>query len=90
LLEELGLSVPLVCKTDSSAALQSSEKVGLLHVKHLSLRMHFLKEVVRAGLVSIVKVASVANLADSWTKPVPVEVLRRLLEQPSWRLLSSS
>ena len=39
LLSELNLKTRLVVRTDSSAAKQSIEKVGLLHVKHMSMRM---------------------------------------------------
>ena len=44
LLKEFGIQVRLIIKTDSLAAKQSVEKVGLLHVKHMSMRMMFLKD----------------------------------------------
>jgi len=88
MLEELGMKVQLRMKCDSSAAKQSAEKIGLLRVKHLALGMHYLKEVVAAGLVSIDKVESSKNLADLWTKPVSATVLRNGLLQMPFRCLS--
>ena len=57
-MSELGLVVGLVLKTDSSAGKQAAEKVGSLKQEHMQLRYHFLKDLVRAGLVVMEKVAT--------------------------------
>jgi len=88
MLEELNVKVQLRMKCDSLAAKQSAEKVGLLRVKHLALRMHYLKEVVAAGLVIIDKVESSRNLADLWTKPVNASTLRDGLARMPFRCFS--
>jgi hypothetical protein len=68
LLSEFNIPVSLEIKTDSQAAKQSVEKVGLLHVKHMAMRMLFLKDLQRAGVITIVKIAGASNPADMFTK----------------------
>ena len=78
-LAEIGYEVTIALYSDSSTARQSAEKVGLLHVKHLSLKMHFLKEAVQAGLAKIYRVKGTENPADMWTKAVPVSIVTKCL-----------
>ena len=73
LLSELNLKKRLVVRTDSSAAKRSIEKVGLLHVKHMSMRMLFLKDLQKEGHIEIEKVLGTEieeNPADLFTKPL--------------------
>ena len=85
LLEELGVKTKIELRTDSSAAKGSCERVGLLHLKHMELRQLFLKDLVKSGLIEIVKIPTTLNVADMLTKPVTMEVLARCLAQaPSW------
>ena len=51
LLEEFNIPTKVIVRTDSMAAKQSVEKVGLLHVKHMAMRMLFLKDLQRAGVI---------------------------------------
>ncbi len=60
LLTEMNLMTKLIVNTDSAAAKQSVEKVRLLHVKLMSLRMLCLKDLQRAGCIEVVK--------NTWTR----------------------
>ncbi len=70
LLDEFNIPTRVIVKTDSMAAKQSVEKVGLLHVKHMAVRMLFLKDLQRAGVIAIEKIAGSMNPADMFTKPL--------------------
>ncbi len=70
MLSELSLKTRLVERTDNSAAKQSIEKVGLLHVKHMSMRTLFLKDLQKEGHIEIEKVLGTGNPADLFTKPL--------------------
>ena len=70
LLEEFNIPTKVIVRTDSMAAKQSVEKVGLLHVKHMAMRMLFLKDLQRAGVIVIEKIAGSMNPADMFTKPL--------------------
>ena len=70
LLKEAGVPTKLVVRSDSLAAKQSVEKVGLLHVKHKSMRMMFLKDLQRAGCIEIEKILGTESPADMFTKPL--------------------
>ncbi len=77
----------LIVKTDSAAAKQSVEKVGLLHVKHMSMRMLFLKDLQKAGCIEVVKVLGTENPADMFTKPLMADQFqqcRQRLPGISW------
>ena len=80
LLNEASIATKLIVRSDSLAAKQSVEKVGLLHVKHMSMRMMFLKDLQRAGCIEIEKVLGTENPADMFTKPL-IEVVDRGLVQ---------
>ncbi len=56
--------------SDSTAAKQSVEKVGLLHVKHMAMRMLLLNDLQRAGVIVIERIAGSMNPADMLTKPL--------------------
>ena len=43
-------------------------------LKHVQIRTYFAREQVKAGLVSVVKVASVDNVADIFTKPLGAQL----------------
>ena len=46
--------------------------------KHVELKMHFLRDLVRSGKVEVRKVPSEDNVADLLTKYVDASALRRL------------
>ncbi len=55
MLTEINVKTRLIVKTDSAAVKQSVENVGLLHEKHMNMRMLFLKDLQKTGCVEIVK-----------------------------------
>jgi hypothetical protein len=77
--KELGVSLSIVLETDSMIAFSGCQRRGVLHVKHMALRLLFLKELVERGLVQIARVASEDNTADWLTKPVGPAVHARCL-----------
>ena len=87
-LEELGFPTQLEAWTDSSAAKQTAEKVGTLHMKHLQLKELFVKDMIAAGLLTVHKERTSENPVDCLTKSVPGDVLRRcILSTKLWRVL---
>ncbi len=70
MLAEVNIQTKLIVRTDSLAAKQSVEKVGLLHVKHMSMRMMFLKDLQRSGSIEVEKILGTENPADMFTKPL--------------------
>ena len=87
LLEELGYKVGLRLRTDNNAARQAAEKVGSMRQKHMAIRMHFLKEMVKSGLVVVERVSSLDNFTDLLTKPVSRDrVLHCLRAGGCWNL----
>ena len=76
---ELGSELKIAMQTDSMSALNSAQRRGVLHVKHMALRLLFLKELVEKGSISITRVESQKNAADWLTKPVSLTVFLRCL-----------
>ncbi len=70
MLTEIGIKTKLIVRTDSLAAKQPVEKVGLLHVKHMSMRMMFLKDLQRSGCIEVEKILGISSPADMFTKPL--------------------
>ena len=63
---------------------------GFHRSKHIDVRFHFLRELVRLGQVTIHSVASAEQRADILTKPLGREAFRRhrdFLMNISWRCL---
>ena len=70
LLKEWGCQTQLIIHTDSNAAKQSVERLGVQRVKHLQLKDLFLEQLAHAGLVTIKKIPMCENVADLLTKPL--------------------
>ena len=77
---ELGAEVSLRVETDSAAAKMSAEKTGALHMKHMQLRMYFLKSLVEQKLIAIDKVSTLHNAVDVLTKIVGEQQLSNCLQ----------
>ena len=76
---ELGSEHKIVMQTDSMSALNSAQRRGVLHVKHMALRLLFLKELVEKGAISIMRVEPQKSAADWLTKPVSLTDFLRCL-----------
>ena len=88
MLREAMIITKLIVRTDSSAAKQSVEKVGLLHVKHMAMRMLFLKDLQREGQIEVQRVAGTQNPADMFTKPLTADAFqkcRNMLVGVEWK-----
>ncbi len=55
LLKEVVIPMKWVVRTDSLVAKQSVEKVRLLHMKHMSMRVMFMMDLQHAGYIEIEK-----------------------------------
>ncbi|GKF01771.1 hypothetical protein Tco_0028694 [Tanacetum coccineum] len=65
--------VPILCDTKGPIDL-SKNPVQHSRTKHIEIRHHFLRDNVQKGNISIEKVASEDNIADTFTKPLKREV----------------
>ena len=64
---------------DNSAARQILMRAGVGRVRHLSVKILWLQQQVERKMVSVVAVASSANVADLGTKRLPCHTMRRLM-----------
>jgi hypothetical protein len=65
------------CLEDNAACVSLSNSESLGRAKHIAVRFHFVKELVKAGEIEVTSIASRDMVADSLTKPV---VKRRVVE----------
>ena len=82
LVTELGLeqeSVTVNC--DSSSAIQLSKNPKYHErTKHVDVRMHFIREEIRNGVINVIKIPTEVNPADMLTKPLPTVKFRNSLD----------
>ncbi|KAH9733862.1 Integrase catalytic domain-containing protein [Citrus sinensis] len=82
LVTELGLeqeSVTVNC--DSSSAIQLSKNPKYHErTKHVDVRMHFIREEIRSGVINVIKIPTEVNPADMLTKPLPTVKFRNSLD----------
>ena len=71
LMSDLGVALPVVAWTDSSAALGIASRSGLGKLRHLETHTLWLQEKVRARAITVRKVRGEANFADLFTKHLP-------------------
>jgi hypothetical protein len=89
---EVELPIKLYCDNKSAAALFASLKTSS-RVKHINMRINFIREMISTGIIAIHFVPTAYNVADILTKPLAVEqfeFLRGILMlghggvEPSW------
>ncbi|CAE8585279.1 unnamed protein product, partial [Polarella glacialis] len=78
LLKEMRRDLP-IC-TDSSAAKASAERHGVQSMKHMQIRLMFLKNLVKEGIVQMQKVKTEENPADMLTKALGQDKLQHCLQ----------
>ncbi|GJV04566.1 retrovirus-related pol polyprotein from transposon TNT 1-94 [Tanacetum coccineum] len=85
LLEELGIeSNTLAVNCDNQGAIHLSRNhVFHERTKHINVRYHFIREVLEAKMVKVLKVGTEHNVADALTKVVPGLKLQHCLELPN-------
>ena len=77
---EIEFTLPGVIKGDNRGAIaltKNTKDHG--KVKHIDMRHHYIRELLKAGNISIEQVSSADNLADLFTKPLPRDHHHRLL-----------
>ncbi len=65
----------------SSAAIGIVRRIGLGKLRHIEVQGLWLQEVVRKGIIRIVRVAGELNDADLGTKPLHREAIERILHR---------
>jgi hypothetical protein len=79
---DMGTKTPKVhCKAfeDNSGALKMARTPKMRpRTKHLNIKYHHFREAVEQGLVTIHAVRTMDQLADIFTKPLPLEMLKGL------------
>ncbi|GJV45102.1 retrovirus-related pol polyprotein from transposon TNT 1-94 [Tanacetum coccineum] len=82
LLEELGVELNSVAvNCDNQGAIHLSQNhVFHKRTKHINVRYHFIREVLEAKTVEVLKVGTEHNAADALTKVVPGQKLQHCLE----------
>nr|GFC92637.1 retrovirus-related Pol polyprotein from transposon TNT 1-94 [Tanacetum cinerariifolium] len=74
---------------DSKAAIAiSCNPVQHSHTKHIDVRYHFIKEKVEKGIVKLFFVGTEYQLADLFTKALPVERFKYLVRRIGMRCLT--
>ena len=81
-LAEVGVkySSPGLLKADNRGAIALTKNTkDHSKVKHIDIRHHYIRELLRSGVIAIEQVPSEDNLADLFTKPIPHDQHHRLL-----------
>ncbi|GKA26015.1 hypothetical protein Tco_0712124 [Tanacetum coccineum] len=79
--------IPLYCDNKSVIAL-CCNNVQHSRAKHINVRYHFIKEQVENGIVELYFVRTEYQLADIFTKPLPIERFNFLIEKLGMRSMS--
>ena len=77
---EVKYSIPGLISGDSRGAIaltKNTKDHG--KVKHIDIRHHYIRELLKSGIITIEQVSSSDNLADLFTKPLPRDLHHRLL-----------
>ena len=78
ILQELGETVEIEVKCDSSAARAMANRVGLVRTKHVDVKYLWVQQVLQHRLARVAPVSSNENLSDIGTKRVPGDRLQEL------------
>ena len=78
--KDLGINLKIVLKTDATAAIGMTRRLGIGKVRHLDTSLLWVQQKVRNGDLSIEKIPGVDNPADVLTKYVDAATMTRHLE----------
>jgi len=86
---------PIIVMQDNQAAIINFERGFSGRTKPVNLRYHYIRELVEAGRVELVKISTDDMIADPLTKPFydnpgHISLLQRLMNDPRCRTSSSS
>nr|GEV90119.1 retrotransposon protein, putative, unclassified [Tanacetum cinerariifolium] len=79
--------IPMYCDSKAAIAI-SCNPVQHSRTKHIDVRYHFIKEKVEKGIVELFFVETEYQLANLFTKPLPVERFKYLVRQLGMRCLT--
>ncbi|CAE8735976.1 unnamed protein product [Polarella glacialis] len=80
LLKEMHCDFPIKICADSSAAKAGAERHGVQRMKHMQIRLMFLKSLVKEGIFQMQKIGTAENPADMPTKALSQEKLQHCLQ----------
>nr|GEU69740.1 retrovirus-related Pol polyprotein from transposon TNT 1-94 [Tanacetum cinerariifolium] len=81
--------IPMYCDSKAAIAI-SCNPVQHSHTKHIDVRYHFIKEKVEKGIVELFFVGTEYQLADLFTKSLPVERFKYLVRRLDPQNINSS
>ena len=76
---DLGIKMKIVLKTDATAAIGMSRRLGIGKVRHLDTSLLWIQQKVREKVVEVEKIPGADNPADILTKYVDAQLLKRHL-----------
>nr|GFC40918.1 retrovirus-related Pol polyprotein from transposon TNT 1-94 [Tanacetum cinerariifolium] len=79
--------IPMYCDSKAAIAI-SCNLVQHLRTKHIDVRYHFIKEKVKKGIVELFFIGTEYQLADLFTKALPVERFQYLVRRLGMRCLT--
>jgi hypothetical protein len=83
--------LPLLVHSDSRAARESCFKLGSSRMKHIEIKMLFVKELAQQGEIILQSIESQRNPVDALTKAVPQATLHRLAQgDECWQMALGS
>jgi hypothetical protein len=89
-LEEAGLGIsgatPVRSDNQSAIAWATAERIPLNRAKHIDVRVHIIRELVRCGVVSVEYLQTTIKDADALTKPVGPTMLKEALPRSGLEL----
>ena len=74
---DLGLQFSIKIKTDATAAIGMSRRLGVGKVRHLDTSLLWIQGKIRDGLMKVGKVPGEDNMADALTKYVDVKTMKK-------------
>jgi histone deacetylase 1/2 len=81
LLGEIGEEVKIRIVSDSTSALAIVKRRGVGRVRHLDIRSLFLQDMFRAGVLKVLYTPGTENIADLFTKALPIARFTSLVTQ---------
>lgn len=85
LLEELGYSVNVSIWSDSSSGTSISSRLGLGRMKHVEIKYLFIQGLIKRGLVTLHKVATLDNCSDLMTKYLDLKSFQKFRHAIGYR-----
>ena len=79
MLADFGITAEIELKSDASAAISIASRTGLGKVRHIEVCQLWLQDKVKQGKITVQKVTTNENVADTMTKHVPRDTLAKHL-----------